>query len=205
MTEQDGSCPYATAPFDIQWFDRVVLMLPMNDMRNRLIMFWMTLSFHAFLRIGELMALRRRDIEVNEEDGRMEISIRRSKTDQFGLGEKTYVYKTEGAGSPWTYRDVLEVMKDDDLIVGQISDTTLRDWLKRILQNIGVKDVKNYSFHSFRRGWAHLASMRGISDSTIKAHGRWRSEAYLRYVVVDRQWAGQQVAGAMVGGRDAHQ
>ena len=87
---------------------------------------------------------------------------------------------------------VLELMNDNDLIVGQISHTTLRDWLKRILESIGVKDVNNYSFHSFRRGGAHLASMRGISDSTIKAHGRWRSEVYLRYVVVDRHGQGNR-------------
>ena len=94
-------------------------------------------------------------------------------------------------------------MEQDDFIVGNMKEDKLRVWLARILEDIGVEDVGRYSFHSFRRGAAHLASANGLSDSTIRAHGRWKSEAYLRYVAVDRQWAGQQVAGALVGGRDA--
>ena len=205
MTIDKGACPYAKAPFEIEWFDRMAMILPLTDLCNRKMMFWTTLCFHGFLRISELMGLRRRDIRVDEKRGCMELFIQRSKTDQFGVGDKTYIFKAEGASSPWAYKDVLECMEQDDLIVGNMKQDKLRVWLGRILQDIGVQDVGSYSFHSFRRGGAHLASVNGLSDSTIKAHGRWKSEAYLRYVAVDRQWAGQQVAGALVGGRVAPQ
>ena len=205
MTADKGSCPYAKAPFEIAWFDRICKVLPMDDIQNRMMMFWMCLCFHGFLRISELMQLRKKDIRVDEARACMELFIRKSKTDQFGVGERTYIFKSQGASSPWSYRDVLECWGDDDLIVGNISENRLRAWLARILEDIGVHDVGSYSFHSFRRGGAHLASLNGISDSTIKAHGRWRSEAYLRYVSVDRRWAGEQIAGALGGGRDAPQ
>ena len=205
MTADGGLCPKAKAPFQIEWFERIANVFPMEDFRNRRIMFWMTLCFHAFLRIGELLSLRKRDIRIDEEHGRMDILIRRSKTDQLGLGVTTYLFKSQGPSSPWNYRDVLECSDDDECIVPGLSEKTLRGWLGRILQQIGVQDFQNYSFHSFRRGGAHLASLNGAADSVIKAHGRWRSEAYLRYVAVDRHWAGQQIAGALAGGPGAPQ
>lgn len=205
MTEGGQSCPNAKEPFQLEWFERIVNVYPMEDLGNRRIMFWMTLCFHGFLRISELLGLRKRDITINEADGRMDLFIRRSKTDQMGIGETTYLFACEGPGSPWTYRDVLECCNDDDLIVGGLSEKTLRQWLARILQKVGVEHVERYSFHSFRRGGAHLASLNGASDSVIKAHGRWRSEAYLRYVAVDRRWAGREIAGALSGRRDAPQ
>jgi len=45
-------------------------------------------------------------------------------------------------------------------------------------------------WHSFRRGGAHQAAINGISDSEIKKHGRWLSDAYVRYTVVQPEQAG---------------
>ena len=88
-------------------------------------------------------------------------------------------------------------MEADALIVGGRSERYLRAKLASLLREIQVEDVHRYSFHSFRRGGAHLASVKGVNDCVIKAHGRWRSEAYLRYVAVDKREAGLNVAAAL--------
>ena len=199
-TTREGESPKAKEPFRKEWFEQISRCIPMGDIDNRRMMFWMTLCFHAFLRISELMCLRKRDIRINIDEGRMELYIRRSKTDQFGAGESTFVFKTGEPSSPWSYLDILDDIGDDDLIVGQTKERTLRSRLKRLLQVIGVKETGKYSFHSFRRGGAHLASAMGVNDCVIKAHGRWRSEAYLRYVSVDKRMAGRTVADALMAG-----
>ena len=42
----------------------------------------------------------------------------------------------------------------------------------------------NYSGHSFRRGAATSARMAGVADHDIQLLGRWRSDAYKRYIEV---------------------
>ena len=55
-------------------------------------MFVITLAFHGFLRMEELIALTKGDISVK--DGRMEILLRSSKIDQFGHGQKTHLFES---------------------------------------------------------------------------------------------------------------
>ena len=43
-----------------------------------------------------------------------------------------------------------------------------------------------YSGHSFRRGAATAALDRGLGDATIKMLGRWKSDAYTRYIRTPR-------------------
>ena len=195
----NGETAKAKEPFLVEWFGDIARVRPMEDIASRMLMLCMMIAFYGFLRISELMALRKRDIRINEIDGRMEMYIRRSKTDQFGRGEVAYVYKGEGEGNPWQYKDVLETIEDDEYLVGGLRDWELRKLLKGMLIDIGVQDVQNYSFHSFRRGGAHLASVRGVADAKIKAHGRWKSEAYIRYVAVDQRQAGMEVGLALDG------
>ena len=55
---------------------------------------------------------------------------------------------------------------------------------KVILSNLtdAAKIKTNLTPHSFRHGGASWASQQGWPDARIKAHGRWRSDAYKRYV-----------------------
>lgn len=57
-----------------------------------------------------------------------------------------------------------------------ISD--LRDLIRCALPD---KDPTEYAGHSFRRGGATAMKLAGVSDSTIQRHGRWKSDAFLRY------------------------
>ena len=44
-----------------------------------------------------------------------------------------------------------------------------------------------WSGHSFRAGLSTILSVLGFSEDQIKSWGRWRSDAYLRYVKDERQ------------------
>ena len=114
--------------------------------------------------------------------------------------ESTFVFASEAESSPWPYRDVLETIRPNERIVGFEIEAQIRAIFTKVLVDIEVGNVERHSFHSFQRGEAHLASLLGVNDSAIKVHGRWKSEAYLRYVVVDRQQAGMEVSTALSRG-----
>ena len=48
-------------------------------------------------------------------------------------------------------------------------------------------DSTAYSGHSFRSGAATTAATQGISDTTIKMLGRWKSSAYQVYIKTPRK------------------
>jgi hypothetical protein len=47
--------------------------------------------------------------------------------------------------------------------------------------------VINYTLHSGRIGGATALAAAGVADSAIMATGRWKSDAYLRYIRPTRQ------------------
>ena len=58
--------------------------------------------------------------------------------------------------------------------------------IRSALQSAGI-DPTQYAGHSFRIGAATTAAQRGIQDSTIKILGRWKSDAYLRYIKIPKE------------------
>ena len=55
-----SSYPNAKLPFEAQWFDAISEEFPLNQYDNRIFFFYMTLSYTAFLRISELINLKKR-------------------------------------------------------------------------------------------------------------------------------------------------
>ena len=53
--------------------------------------------------------------------------------------------------------------------------------LKKTLFESGV-GARQYGTHSFRIGAATTAALKGIPAEQIMTMGRWRSDAYLRYI-----------------------
>ena len=55
----------AKEPFLVDWFPLIAQVEPMGNPGNGLSMLWMDLALEGFLRMTELLALRRRDVTVN--------------------------------------------------------------------------------------------------------------------------------------------
>lgn len=154
----------------------------------------MSLSYYGFLRISELLNLTTNDLVIDTTNSRLIVNIRYSKTDQFGKGEKIYLYDNDLNYSPYKLYTLLQDSYDENQNIVDCSPTALRKHLKVILKRIGV-ETDQYSWHSFRRGGAYHAAIAGVQDSEIKKHGRWKSEAYVRYVAVDPERAGREISG----------
>ena len=61
-----------------------------------------------------------------------------------------------------------------------LTTNEFRDELSRVCTAAKIRT--KLTPHSFRHGGATWAASRGWPDSRIRAHGRWRSNAFLRYV-----------------------
>ena len=62
-----------------------------------------------------------------------------------------------------------------------VSRTHFAELLSLSLKACGL-DSTRYKGHSFRIGAASFAAERGMSDAQIRALGRWRSNAFLKYI-----------------------
>ena len=62
-----------------------------------------------------------------------------------------------------------------------VSRTHFADLLSLSLKACGL-DSTRYKGHSFRIGAASFAAERGMSDAQIRALGRWKSNAFLKYI-----------------------
>lgn len=62
-----------------------------------------------------------------------------------------------------------------------VSRTEFDDWLARAIAICGLDSTK-YKGHSFRIGAASHAAACGYSDSQIRLLGRWKSDAFKRYI-----------------------
>ena len=63
---------------------------------------------------------------------------------------------------------------------------TVVNELRGCLTSTGISG--GYSSHSFRRGAATSARMVGVADHDIQLLGRWRSDAYKRYIEVHPEY-----------------
>ena len=89
-----GTFPKAKLPFKVEWFEAIVESFPVSMFDNRRFMFLITLAFHGFLRMSELIVLTKKQISTTTE-GRLDILIQTSKTDQFGHGQRTYIFDNQ--------------------------------------------------------------------------------------------------------------
>ena len=144
------------------------------------------------MRVGEISALKVKNLQVDSERNLLACTFERSKADQFGVGVTSYIPITESLTNPVRYIDILRGKEPEERVCPW-SMYSLISRLRQRLEMIGVEDPAAYSWHSFRRGAAFLASRKGVQDCVIKKHGRWSSDAYIRYVSVEAVRAGREV------------
>lgn len=155
------------------------------------------LGFAGAMRRSELVGLDVQDISENE-DGLI-ITIRWSKTDQEGQGEKVGIpYGSHRETCP--VRSVKAWLRDAGITEGALfravnirhgqiqpeglSDRTVARVVKRALLATG-KECENFAGHSLRAGLATAAAQAGVNERAIQNQTRHKSLLVLRRYIRD--------------------
>ena len=148
-------------------------------------------AFFGFLRYSDLSVLRVQDVIFS--NVKVELIIRRSKTDKSRLGQKvifdsesfpakflqTYFRRFRFSSFDPSCFVFMTVHVKSDKVVFYRSRKLLYNSASRIFSEaISKAEIEdgNFSFHSLRIGGASEASRLGVSDFRISATGRWRSD-----------------------------
>ena len=160
-----------------------------------------TLCFFGFFRSWEITVPSARefdprlhltwgDISINDLDSPtvVKVHLKRSKIDQAGKGVAIFVGATGSELCPVAetvhYVRIRGPSPGPFLRFHDGSPLTKAALVKRVreaLTKLGL-DASCYAGQSFRIGAATTAACSGIEDSAIRSLGRWRSDAFLRYI-----------------------
>ena len=189
----------------IDWLAAKVQVAPGDSAEREQDACWLVLGFFGMLRRSELAGLQVGDVRELPGGG-LAVAIRRSKTDQLGVGAVVHLADVSGSGvriGQLVARHVGNAVADGaapkhplfckgarwgprpvGLAKGGFTGR-LRALLREVQRGypqLGF-DVAQFSAHSLRRGGATAATTGGAQREAIKAHGRWKSDAVGGYVV----------------------
>ena len=159
------------------------------------------LAFFGFLRCSEFTVpsqvgynpaihLSFSDIAVDDYNNpsTVVVSIKQSKTDPLGKGTTITLGATQNTLCP--IKALLPYLarrgsQPGPLFICEnqhfLTQSAFRSHLMTLLDELGL-DASCYNTHSFRIGAATSAESAGLSESQIKTMGRWKSDAYRRYI-----------------------
>ena len=152
------------------------------------------LGFSGGFRRNELVSLNYEDLDFVSEG--LKITLRRSKTDQFGLGSvKGIPYFDSPQYCPvmsmqnWIKISMINAgpifrrfNKGSNLSDNRLTDQTIALLIKEYLKLAGINS-KNYSGHSLRSGFATSAAESGAEERSIMAMtGHKSTEMVRRYI-----------------------
>jgi integrase len=142
-------------------------------------------GFSGAFRRSNLVALQVDDVTFTDEG--VVIRVRRSKTDQFGVGRDVGILRGTGLCPVKALRDWLTLLNTSDGplfrpvhwrngTIGKQGLTThsIAKIVKRHVERVGLESSL-YSGHSLRRGFATSASRNGATLPQIMKQGGWRS------------------------------
>lgn len=165
-----------------------------------------TTAFFGFLRCGEFCMsntnsgnfLAANDILWEPGYDGYTLRLRASKTDPFRKGVDIYISALgmDNELCParhlkryWLLRKCSKVPMSGPLfLTGDCALTRdcFINMTRSILQKAGY-DSRSFSGHSYRAGGASSCSRANIQDHLIKVLGRWKSDAYQRYISISRE------------------
>ena len=199
--QRSAQSPDVCLPIEIDFLGKILDNLHLTvSSHYKVLMFkaLFALMFHAFLRAGEV-TIRSKVLQLQDcsftmrgqevKDMIITISQFKSNTDQkpFRISIAPSFKSTH---CPVTaMRDYLRVRKASEGPLFCLSPNTavsrqlLSETLSTCLQSIGV-NASRYKAHSFRLGSATTCAKLGFSDSVIQRLGRWKSDAFKRYIRV---------------------
>ena len=152
------------------------------------------IGFSGGFRRNEIVSLNYEDLDFVPEG--LKITLRRSKTDQFGEGmTKALPYFDSSRYCPVvSLKNWLEIskitsgpvfrrfVKGTKLSENRLTDQTVALMIKKYLNMAGI-DSKNYSGHSLRSGFATSAAESGVEERNIMAMtGHKSTEMVRRYI-----------------------
>ena len=127
-------------------------------------------------------------LDSRESPTTVQITLKKAKNDQFRKGHAIYLGKTTHAVCP--VDALVQYLAIRGGIPGplflldnnqSLTRASFSSALKKAFQELHM-DHQQFNTHSFRIGAATSAKRAGVSDSHLKAMGRWKSDAYLKYV-----------------------
>ena len=152
------------------------------------------MGFSGGFRRSEIISLDYEDLDFVNEG--LKINLKRSKTDQFGLGSvKGLPYFDNNQYCPvrslQRWIEISEIksgplfrrfLKNSNLSENRLTDQTVALLIKKYLKLAGI-DNKNYSGHSLRSGFATSAAESGAEERSIMAMtGHKSPEMVRRYI-----------------------
>ena len=159
------------------------------------------MGFFGFMRCGEFTVasqaaydsnkhLSAADVAVDSHVNptMLAVTLKQSKTDQFGNGVTIYLCLTKGSICPVTailqYLAIRPPTEGPLFITEQGSPLTKQLFIRRIREALHQANIdsSHYKGHSFRIGAATTAAVCGLNEGPIKALGRWSSAAYQLYI-----------------------
>ena len=155
-----------------------------------------SMAFHGFFRIGELVPHSTKDIllvvqysDLTVSKDQVRVRLRHSKN---GLPGQSQIITLKQSNSQeiCPVRHILQFLEQRGSQAGPFlsypSGTAItRQWFSQQL-NSSLRfirlDPNRFKGHSFRIGAASEAAAAGCSDAQIRHMGRWRSDAFKRYI-----------------------
>lgn len=159
------------------------------------------LAFFAFLRIGEITNTKQKGnppLQLHQLTQLLNqksevIGLRLTFTDfKHNYNQKPFsmaIYRQSGACPVQLMLDYLQVRGDDEGPIfrtqsgAPVSRNMFAAYLSETITFCGL-DPSRYKGHSFRIGAASHAAERGMSDAQIRILGRWKSNAFHKYIRV---------------------
>jgi integrase len=165
------------------------------------------LEFAAALRRGELVALNVEDVEFVPEG--LVLTIRRSKTDQEGAGERIGVHNGRAiltcpvrslkewiAAAQLTSGPLFRSVDRHGRMGASLTDQVVAKLVKKYARFAGL-DHTLFSGHSLRSGCATSAAISGASERKIMDQTRHRSVAMVRRYIRDGNLFRDNVSGQL--------
>lgn len=186
-----GSAVRQVAP--LYQSDVVRMVRGLNGLRGLRDSALLLIGFASALRRAELVSLNVEDIRFTS-DG-MIILLRRSKTDQTGIGREIAIPFVKGRYCPclrlvaWVRAAAIEtgavfrrINRYDQVLPQRLTAQSVALIVKQHAARVGL-DAKRFSGHSLRVGFVTSAAKAGASSSSIRAQTGHTSDAMLqRYI-----------------------
>ena len=81
-----ATAPNQKLPFPAEFVPLLHEHMNLQAREDRLLYFLMALAFNCFMRIGEVLQLRVKDVQLHDEEELLSLFFRKSKADQFAQG-----------------------------------------------------------------------------------------------------------------------